>query len=312
MKTHGEYQTTIAIIGGGVSGALTAYHLTAQGGAARVVVVDPRPELGLGLAYSTPSLRHLLNVPAGKISALPAQPDHFLNWLRANYDATATESTFAPRAVFGCYVQSLVAGARGIEHVQAAAIEYRPAGERAVVVLDNGCELMADRVVLATGNFDPAPLPGVDAKAVASGSYRHNAWREETYWGLEPDAAMTLIGTGLTAVDVVLRLREMGHRGDDHGGVAAWRVSESACGVYAVGGECDSARNCADVRCVFAGAAGARFARERSGGRRSTACGRRRTIFGWRCRSRSRGASGGICSGGGTWCGIAWRRRLRR
>jgi hydroxyacylglutathione hydrolase len=213
MKTRGEVQTTIAIIGGGVSGALTAYHLTEQGPEVRVVVIDPRPELGLGLAYSTPSLRHLLNVPAGKISALPEEPDHFLNWLRRNYDAGATEKTFAPRAVFGCYVQSLVAAVRGIEHVQAAAVEYRRVGERAVVVLDNGCELVADRVVVATGNFDPAPLPGVEEAAIASGAYRHNAWRDETYVGLDPDAEVTVIGTGLTAVDVVLRLREMGHRG---------------------------------------------------------------------------------------------------
>ena len=82
-----------------------------------------------------------------------------------------------------------------------------------MVVLDDGCELMADRVVLATGNFDPAPLPGVDPAAMASGAYRHNAWREETYEGLDPDAEVTVIGSGLTAVDVVLRLREMGHRG---------------------------------------------------------------------------------------------------
>jgi hydroxyacylglutathione hydrolase len=34
-----------------------------------------------------------------------------------------------------------------------------------------------------------------------------------TYEGLHPDAPLALIGTGLTAVDVVLRLRELGHRG---------------------------------------------------------------------------------------------------
>lgn len=212
MKTQGKQQTTIAIVGGGVSGALTAYHLTRQGTDARVVVIDPRKDLGLGLAYSTPSLRHLLNVPAGKISALPGEPDHFLNWLRAHDDAEATEKTFAPRAVFGQYVQSLMAGAQEIEHVRATAVGYRPAGAGAVVVLDDGCELMADGVVLATGNFDPAPLP-VDAQAIESGAYHHNAWVEETYAGLEPDAAVTVIGTGLTAVDVVLRLRELGHRG---------------------------------------------------------------------------------------------------
>ena len=68
---------TVAIIGGGVSGALTAFHLRKDSKDVRIVVIDPRPELGLGLAYSTPSLRHLLNIPAGKISALPAGPGTF-------------------------------------------------------------------------------------------------------------------------------------------------------------------------------------------------------------------------------------------
>jgi hydroxyacylglutathione hydrolase len=53
----------------------------------------------------------------------------------------------------------------------------------------------------------------VEQAAIVSGAYRHNAWRDETYAGLEPDAEVAVIGTGLTAVDVVLRLREMGHRG---------------------------------------------------------------------------------------------------
>src|SRR6202171_6815211 len=108
MTTRSTTQETIAIIGGGVSGALMAYHLIKQHVKARVVVIDPRPEIGLGLAYSTPSLRHLLNVPAGKISALPDEPAHFLNWLRRNHDPAATETAFAPRAVFGQYIQSLL------------------------------------------------------------------------------------------------------------------------------------------------------------------------------------------------------------
>src|SRR3984893_3250678 len=98
--------TTIAIIGGGVSGTLTAVHLVGGGTPARVILIDQRPDFVLGLAYATPSLRHLLNVPAGKISALSDQPDHFLNWLRENHDPAATEKTFAPRAVFGQYIQS--------------------------------------------------------------------------------------------------------------------------------------------------------------------------------------------------------------
>jgi uncharacterized NAD(P)/FAD-binding protein YdhS len=212
MKTWDAATKTIAIIGGGVSGALTAYHLLRQSVDARVIVIDPRPELGLGLAYSTPSLRHLLNVPVDKISALPDEPDHFLNWLRANYDAQAQPTTFAPRAVFGRYIQSIVEGI-GIQRERASVVDYRVTDTRAVLTLDDDREIWADLVVLATGNFDPANLPGISEEAIKTGAYCHNAWASETYDNLDADAPIALIGTGLTCVDVVLRLRELGHRG---------------------------------------------------------------------------------------------------
>jgi uncharacterized NAD(P)/FAD-binding protein YdhS len=204
---------TIAIIGGGVSGALTAYHLTRNQVQARIVVIEARPELGLGLAYSTPSLRHLLNVPAGKISALPNEANHFLDWLRASHDATATEETFAPRAIFGRYIQSLLAKTKGVEQVQGVVTHYRSSSSGAVLTLSDGSKLRVDLVVLATGNFDPSPLPGISEAALASRVYRHNAWLPDTFNGLDQDAPVALIGTGLTGIDVLLRLRELGHRG---------------------------------------------------------------------------------------------------
>src|SRR3984885_5587763 len=213
MATRKDPITTIAIVGGGVSGTLTAFHLVRQGMPARVILIDQRPDFGLGLAYSTPSLRHLLNVPAGKISALPDQPNHFLNWLRRNHDPAATEKTFAPRAVFGRYIQSLLKSTTQIEQEVATVVDVRQQDSGAMLTLDNGCELRADLIVLATGNFDPAPLPGITKAASDLGLYRHNAWVAETYEGLDPDAPVALIGTGLTGVDVVLRLRELGHRG---------------------------------------------------------------------------------------------------
>src|SRR5580692_2055588 len=139
MTTRKEPITTIAIVGGGVSGTLTAFHLIRQGTPARVILIDRRPDLGLGLAYSTPSLRHLLNVPAGKISALPDQADHFLNWLRKNHDPAATEKTFAPRAVFGLYIQSLLTSMGRFEQETATVVDVRLHDFGAVLTLDNGC-----------------------------------------------------------------------------------------------------------------------------------------------------------------------------
>lgn len=208
-----QSSATIAIVGGGVSGTLTALHLVRRKTSAEVILIDQRPDFGLGLAYSTPSLRHLLNVPAGKISALPDQPDHFLNWLRDNYDPSATEQTFAPRAVFGRYIQSLLAQTNGIRREVASVVDLRPEASGAVLTLDSGHEIHADRVVLATGNFDPSPLPGIAHEAIAKRLYHHNAWSAETYNELSVEETVAIIGTGLTGVDVVLRLRELGHRG---------------------------------------------------------------------------------------------------
>ena len=156
-------QKTIAIIGGGVSGALTAYHLVRNEANARIVLIDPRPELGLGLAYSTPSYRHLLNVPAGKISALPDQPDHFLRWLNANYDANLTAADFAPRAVFGRYIQSLIEETPGLEHLQSFVRNLRVDRGRAVLDLADGATLVADAVVIATIVSPPSRVRVISA-----------------------------------------------------------------------------------------------------------------------------------------------------
>jgi uncharacterized NAD(P)/FAD-binding protein YdhS len=206
-------QKTIAIVGGGVSGSLTAYHLIRNHASARIVLIDPRTELGLGLAYSTPSYQHLLNVPAGKISALPDQPDHFLRWVQRHYDAKMTAADFAPRAVFGRYIQSLMKTISHLDHRQTSVLACRIEGRQAVLQLVDGSSLVADAVVLATGNFDPAPMRGVAEETIADGTYCHSAWEGATYANLPPDAPIALIGSGLTTVDVILRLRETGHRG---------------------------------------------------------------------------------------------------
>jgi uncharacterized NAD(P)/FAD-binding protein YdhS len=206
-------RNTIAIIGGGISGALTAFQLVRRNVPARVVLIDPSPEPGLGLAYSTTSFQHLLNVPAGKISALPSQPSHFLHWLQANYDPQATEDDFAPRAIYGRYIRSIVTETPEIEHLQTTVVDCRIEGRQAILTMADGGTLTASTVVLTTGNFNPAQLPGVSAEAIASGAYRNSAWEHTTFESLPTDAPIALVGAGLTAVDVLLRLREQGHCG---------------------------------------------------------------------------------------------------
>src|SRR5690606_2740695 len=87
---------SVAIIGGGFSGALQAINLVRHDGP-KAILIERRPEVGRGIAYSTAPPGHLLNVRAANMSALPDEPDHFLKWLaRQGYDQTGE---FAPRAL---------------------------------------------------------------------------------------------------------------------------------------------------------------------------------------------------------------------
>ncbi|GBR01865.1 hydroxyacylglutathione hydrolase [Gluconacetobacter liquefaciens] len=201
----------VAIVGGGASGALVATHLAQQVNPPRLVVMEPSAELGLGIAYATHSPSHLLNVRAGNMSAFPDAPDHFLDWLRGEDDPSADAGVFAPRMVYGRYLRSLVAGS-GAVHCQQAAVGLKVEADAASVVLADGESVRAERVVLALGHFPPVDLPRISAEALSAGLYHRDPWRDFLLPS-DRDAPVVLIGTGLTSVDMVLRLREQGHRG---------------------------------------------------------------------------------------------------
>ena len=91
----------IAIVGGGAAGVLAALHaLHLAPAGARIALFEPAPRLAGGVAYATHRREHLLNVPAGRMSALPAQPVDFLDWLASRHgDADAPRAALATRYV---------------------------------------------------------------------------------------------------------------------------------------------------------------------------------------------------------------------
>jgi len=110
----------IAIIGGGFAGVATAIKLLDTGTRPlRISIIEPRSEIGRGIAYSTRESAHLVNGPAKLFSLYPERPEHFAQFLARfagewNWrDPLSPDfvNAFAPRSVFGDYVRSELARA---------------------------------------------------------------------------------------------------------------------------------------------------------------------------------------------------------
>jgi len=214
-------QLTVAIIGGGFTGAtLAAQLLRKSGGSVSVVLIERGERLGRGVAYSTECDEHLLNVRARNMSGYPDDPGHFLEWARLNHDSSASPDDYLPRPVYGRYVGSLLQQAierhpGQIEHVQDEAVSIARVGETAEIHLRSGRKLFADKVVIALGNFPPGDLrlPG---RTPHSQRYVSNPWKSSALGDVAEEKSVLLVGSGLTSVDVAITLRERGFRGIIH------------------------------------------------------------------------------------------------
>src|SRR5688572_18546145 len=100
---------TVVVIGAGFSGTVAAAHLLRQGIGAplRVVLVNRSGPVARGVAYGTRSEAHVLNVPAGRMSAFPDDEDSFLRFAR-RHDPAITGGSFVPRHLYGQYLEDVL------------------------------------------------------------------------------------------------------------------------------------------------------------------------------------------------------------
>jgi len=194
----------IVVVGGGASGGLVALHLLRRAPSpVEVVVLEPREALGGGIAYSTPTPWHRINVPARTMGALPDEPGEFAAW--AGIDGNA----FAPRGAWGAYlahrIAEAAAGSRAHlrhERTPAERLVDRGPGAPPAVRLRDGSILEGDAIVIATGNA----LPRVPAWLSALGMHQRvvlDAWAANALDAVEDGERVAVVGTGHTAADVI-------------------------------------------------------------------------------------------------------------
>ena len=223
-----RYSQVVAVVGGGAAGTLTAAQLLRAAERAHAAIdvrlIEPRPQVGRGVAYSTSHDSHLLNVPAGRMSALPDEPDHFVDWLAGRARTIGTDGlasigpeAFVPRHWYGEYVEHVLVEAvdtssgtfRRINDV-VEAVHHR--GNDFTVRLASGPRFRATDVVLALGA--PQGLPTTFPKTLGdSPLFVADPWDDDLLTRATASAdSVLLVGSGLTMVDVATRLRRPGRR----------------------------------------------------------------------------------------------------
>ncbi|MGE5171417.1 MAG: FAD/NAD(P)-binding protein [Rudaea sp.] len=217
---------TIAIVGGGFSGAAAAVQLARRSAEPlAITIVEPRSMVGPGLAYSTDDPDHRLNGSVGTHLVDPADPDELGRWCETHGVLARDPEALAPngesylrRADFGAFVAETVAtsahAANGttIRHWRDRAVGLRAEGDRCVVVAASGTTLAARVVVIATGNGG-VRLPSPFAALGAHRALIADAADLPRVRVIPRSARVLVVGSGLTALDVVSTLVRGGHRG---------------------------------------------------------------------------------------------------
>jgi uncharacterized NAD(P)/FAD-binding protein YdhS len=184
-----------------------------------VTILEPRSRLGVGLAYSTNCPIHLLNTRACNMSVTD-EPDDFVRWLRAERPRRVlnwTREDFAPRSYFADYLQTRLADIKTASNIRvtwlhSTADSVTARGRGWEVVPAHGDPLVADVVVLATGN-EPPRLLGANLPPSVQRLIVEDPWDVEQKAEIPSDASVLLAGTSLTAVDIATELLHKGHTG---------------------------------------------------------------------------------------------------
>jgi uncharacterized NAD(P)/FAD-binding protein YdhS len=217
----------IVIVGGGFSGSSTAVQLVRRSSAAlEITVVEPRARVGGGLAHSSEEPDHRLNGQPGAHNIDPTDQGMFVRWCEARGAFAAdpaarlpNDTVFLRRAVFRQFLEETVVEhavwptGSSICHLRDSVIDV-VSGEKSLTVVTAGnTKLDCDLVVLAPGHTR-ARLPA---------TFKPDFTRHARVI-VDPLAAPRLpavpsmervlvLGSGLTAYDIISSLIVAGHRG---------------------------------------------------------------------------------------------------
>ncbi|WP_241608091.1 FAD/NAD(P)-binding protein [Rosenbergiella australiborealis] len=214
----------IVIVGGGFSGTALAIQLLRQNDdQVAITLIEPRDDLGEGVAYSTQDPAHRINVPAARMQLSEHEQGDFDRWYRQQPAFSADPASlcqdgavYPQRRQFAKYLRAqlrhaLQGSSVSFQHIHDYARDYRDG----YLYTERGAHYPVDQLVLAISH--PAPvIPSVFEGVSADANVVTDPWQPHALTSIDKDACIAIIGTGLTMSDVVASLRRQGHRGRIH------------------------------------------------------------------------------------------------
>jgi uncharacterized NAD(P)/FAD-binding protein YdhS len=157
------------------------------------------------------------------MSALSDDPGHFLRWARLKFGRELEPCSFLPRREYGRYLGAILH--RAVASTAKGRLLWKKDEAEAVcetgdgkieIRLRSGGTVVADKVVLALGNF-PSSDPHLPGRSNhADRAYFSSPWWGESFAGVSRLQSVLLLGSGLTGVDAAVALRDQGFSGTIH------------------------------------------------------------------------------------------------
>lgn len=227
MNAKTSVPTRITIVGGGFTGASTAVQLVrASPIPLAITIIEARPMVGGGIAHSADDPDHRLNGPAFLHYVDPADSHGFQRWcdernlVQQDPGARVPGGSLYPRRKdFGKFVaETLKSHERWptgsmIRHMQDVAEDLLDDGALFTVRTKAGCTVESEMVIVATGNALPRLPAEFNAIEPSSAGIVAVPTDLDRVRAIPKSARVLVLGTGLTALDILSTLVRSGHQG---------------------------------------------------------------------------------------------------
>lgn len=212
----------LAIIGGGPSAACVVQAVTqrlAPLAPVSITVFEPGPNLWRGRVFQPNGDEVLANVSMKDMSARAWDADHGVRWLGDhNLAHLATDMAFSGRSLVGRYIEDSVDQAVATLHSLGSRLRVEKQAVHELIMDKGRLRVHGDgwhagpfnHAVLCVGapaSYDHYQLAGADG--FVGDPYPLRQSQAE----IPANARVGIVGSGLTAVDVVMGLRARGHQG---------------------------------------------------------------------------------------------------